>query len=105
MAVSADRTRALALSLDGAYDAPHFDRTGFRTKRKMFATLGPTGLDLNLMFTPDLRDHYCEMAPEVFSPVPGGWGLKGATKCDLQKADEGLVLSALIAAHGLAVPK
>ena len=44
MAVSADRTRALALSLDGAYDAPHFDRTGFRTKRKMFAISCPVFL-------------------------------------------------------------
>jgi len=105
MSVSNQQAERLALSLDGAFPAPHFDRTAFRTKRKIFATLGSSGLDLNLMFTPELRDHYCEMAPEVFTPVAGGWGLKGATKCDLQAADEGLLLSALTAAHGLALPK
>jgi hypothetical protein len=52
-----------------------------------------------------LRDFFCAQAPEAFAPVPGGWGLKGATRCDLLRVDEATLLSALIAAHGLAVPK
>jgi hypothetical protein len=105
MAVSAERARALALSLPQASEAPHFHRLAFRTPRKMFATLDASVPDLNLMFDPDLRDFYCEQAPEAFSPVPGGWGRMGATLCDLKVVDEATLVSALNAAHLLAAPK
>ncbi len=105
MPVTPARARDLALSFDDASERPHFDRTAFRTPRKIFATLAGDGSGLNLMFDPDHRDHYCALAPEVFAPVPGGWGVKGATRCDLAKADEATLTSALQAAHGLAAPK
>jgi hypothetical protein len=105
MAVDPARARELALSLPLAGEAPHFDRLAFRTPRKIFATLSVKAGDLNLMFNPDLRDFYCEQAPQAFAPVPGGWGLRGATRCDLQKVDEATLMSALEAAHQLAAPK
>ncbi len=105
MAVGAARARELALALPGASEAPHFDRLAFRTVRKMFATLKAEVPDLNLMFTPDLRDFFCEQAPHAFAPVPGGWGLKGATRCDLTVVDEATLTSALLAAHQLALPQ
>ena len=105
MPVSADRARALALSLPQASEAPHFLRLAFRTPRKMFATLDASVPDLNLMFDPDLRDFYCEQAPEAFAPCPGGWGRMGATRCDLEAVDEATLVSALQAAHLLAAPK
>ena len=104
MTVSPERAQALALALEGASAAPHFHRTAFRTPRKIFATLDPAG-DLNLMFDPDLRDFYCEQAPEAFAPVPGGWGRMGATRCDLARVDEATLNGALKAAHALAAPR
>lgn len=95
----------MALALEGASEAPHFHRLAFRTPRKIFATLDAAAGDINLMFDPDLRDFYCEQAPEAFSPVPGGWGRMGATRCDLAAVDEPTLLSALQAAHRLAAPK
>lgn len=105
MAVTPARARELALALADASERPHFGRVAFRTPRKAFATLGEEARDLNLAFDPDLRDFYCEQAPEVFAPVPGGWGRLGATRCDLQAVDEPTLLSALMAAHRLAAPK
>jgi hypothetical protein len=105
VAVSAERARTLALSLPQASEAPHFHRVAFRTPRKMFATLDASVPDLNLMFDPDLRDFYCEQAPEAFAPYPGGWGRMGATRCDLEAVDEATLVSALQAAHLLAAPK
>ncbi|WP_137181191.1 MmcQ/YjbR family DNA-binding protein [Roseomonas sp. AR75] len=105
MAVSPDRARALALALPAATEAPHFHRTAFRTPRKTFATLDPVAGDINLMFDPDLRDHFCERAPGAFSPVPGGWGRMGATRCDLASVEEAVLVAALNAAHALAAPK
>ena len=105
MAVDPDHARRLALALPAACEAPHFHRVAFRTPRKIFATLDPGTRDLNLMFDPGHRDFYCEQAPGVFGPVPGGWGRMGATRCDLNAADETLLLSALKTAHQLAAPK
>jgi YjbR len=105
MSVDAARVRELALAFPMASEAPHFDRLAFRTPRKIFATLSTRAGDLNLMFDPDLRDFYCEQAPHAFTPVPGGWGRRGATRCDLRKVDEPTLMSALRAAHQLAMPK
>ncbi len=105
MAVSAERARALALSLPDAAEAPHFHLAAFRTPRKIFATLDEVMPRMNLMFDHDLRDFYCEQAPAAFSPVPGGWGRNGATLCDLRVVDEATFVSALQAAHRLAAPK
>jgi hypothetical protein len=105
MAVTPERAREMALALAQASEAPHFHRLAFRTPRKTFATLDAVAGDLNLMFDPDLRDFYCEQAPEAFAPVPGGWGRMGATRCELSAVDEPTLGSALAAAHLLAAPK
>ena len=105
MAVEIARVKALIATLAAVSSAPHFHRTAFRTPRKTFATLDETGRDLNLMFDPDHRDFFCEQLPEAFSPVPGGWGRMGATRCDLTVVDEATLLSALTMAHRLAAPK
>lgn len=105
MAVTAVRARKLALSLEGATDAPHFDRTAFRTPRKTFATLANSGVDINLMFDTPTQEFFCEQAPDMFAPVAGGWGRMGITRCLLKAAEETTLFSALKAAHTLAAPK
>lgn len=105
MAVDPEQARRLALALPAASEAPHFHRLAFRTPRKIFATLDAAAQDLNLMFDPDLRDFFCEQAPHIFTPVPGGWGRMGATRCDLGAVDEATLASALQAAHRLAAPR
>lgn len=105
MRVTPARAKKLALSLADASEHPHMSRTAFKTPRKTFATLAGDGSDINLMFDPDTRDFYCEQAPNIFTPVPGGWGRMGATRCDLKRTDEATLLSALKAAHALAAPK
>jgi len=105
MAVTPARAHALALSLDGASEKPHFERTAFRTPRKAFATLAGDGSDINLMFDADTQAFYCDAEPTMFAPVPGGWGRMGATRCDLGAVDEATLLGALTSAHALAAPK
>jgi hypothetical protein len=105
MAVTKAQVRKLALALEGASEVVHVDRPAFRTVRKIFATLPPKEEHVNLMFDPATQDFFCEQAPGVIAPIPGGWGRMGMAYCDLQRADEALVHSALKAAHALALPK
>ncbi|HYD72372.1 MAG TPA: MmcQ/YjbR family DNA-binding protein [Candidatus Binatia bacterium] len=105
MAVTKARVRKLALALEGAIEVFHVDRPAFRTKRKIFATMPPDESAVNLMFDPATQEFFCEQAPGVIAPLPGGWGRMGMSRCDLTKADESLVHSALKAAHALAAPQ
>jgi hypothetical protein len=105
MAVDPERVRTLALELETASEAPHMHRAAFRTPRKIFLTLGQETRDAVFLFDPDLRDFYCEQAPEAFRPVHGGWGRMGMTACDLDAVDEATFRSALLAAFALAQPK
>jgi hypothetical protein len=105
MAVAKARVRNLALSLEGASEVTHVDRPAFRTPRKIFATLPPDESVVTLMFDPATQEFFCEQAPGVIEPLPGGWGRMGMSRCNLSKADESLVHSALKAAHALAAPR
>ncbi|HYQ17969.1 MAG TPA: hypothetical protein VEQ58_19485 [Polyangiaceae bacterium] len=102
MAVSANRARTLALSLENASSYPHFDRIAFRTPRRTFATLALSGVDLNFMFDLEQQRRFCELAPHAISPVPGGWGRMGATRCELSSIDAATFKLALLAAHARA---
>src|SRR3954470_9183936 len=68
MAVTPKRARELALSLENASEAPHFDRLAFRTPRRTFATLARDGSDLNFMFEHAQQAHFCALAPDAFAP-------------------------------------
>ena len=98
MAVTPKRARELALALENVTDAPHFDRVAFRTPRRIFATLARSGSDLNFMFDRALQAQFCTLASEAISPVPGGWGRMGATRCDLKKVAAATFIAALEAA-------
>jgi hypothetical protein len=102
VAVTAKRARELALSLENATEAPHFDRIAFRTPRRIFATLARGGGDLNFMFDHAQQAEFCARAPEAISPVPGGWGRMGATRCELKAIDAATFTAALKAAHARA---
>jgi hypothetical protein len=101
--VTAARFEELALALEGAYAAPHVDRTAFRTKRRIFATLPPDGLTVNLMLDPEVQAGLCEALPHALAPVPGGWGRMGATTVDLRAVTEAELVGALGEAHARAV--
>jgi len=102
MATAAD-LRRIALSLDGTTDAPHFERTAFRVKR-IYATLAADGKTANLMLTPDEQALKCLVAPDLFAPVPGGWGRNGATTVQLSGISEAELNAALKIAYAHALP-
>jgi hypothetical protein len=81
---SAAQVRRIALSFEGTTEAPHFDRTAFKVAR-IFATLAADGRSLNLGLKPDEQEFKCMAAPDVFMPVPGGWGRQGWTTIALAK--------------------
>lgn len=96
--------RRIALSLEGAEEGSHIGAVDFRVGGRIFATLAAVKQGYgNLMLTPEQQAAIVAEAPEIFVPIPGGWGMNGATHVVLAKANEDLLLGALRTAWKLRV--
>ena len=90
------RFRKIALGLPDAVEGAHQGRADFRVKKRIFATLGYPDQDWGMVkLTPEQQAVLVEAEPDIFRPVPGGWGKGGATNVWLAKADVTTLKSAL----------
>jgi hypothetical protein len=105
-AMTAEAFRRLALSLPEATEQSHMDHPDFRVRGKIFATLGyPDGSLGMVKLLHDQQDALTRARPDVFAPVPGGWGRRGSTYVTLATADEAIVYDALVMAWRNTAPK
>jgi hypothetical protein len=94
-----DAFRRLALSMPEASEVGHMGHPDFRIGGRIFATLGYPDKDWAMVnLTPDQQEAFVSAEPDVFAPVKGGWGLKGATNVRLKAARVGSVRVALATA-------
>lgn len=95
--------RKLALKLPDTTEEPHFDMPSFRVRGKIFATARLTEPKAMLKLPVELQQAMSAAHPGVIWPVPGAWGLKGATFVDTDRIDKkllaDLLASAWTAAH------
>ncbi len=85
--VDAADFREMALSFDGAEEGSHMGATDFRVGGRIFATLAMQHLGFgNLMLSPELQQALIAEAPDIFLPIPGGWGRMGCTHIRLAEA-------------------
>ena len=98
--------RRIALSLEGAEEGSHFGAADFRVGGRIFATLAAVKQGYgNLLLTPEQQAMFVGEAPEIFLPIPGGWGRNGATHVMLAAANEDVLLGALRTAWKLRLEK
>jgi hypothetical protein len=98
--------RRIALSLDGAEEGSHMGSADFRVGGRIFATLAAQKQGYgNLLLTPEQQADFVRELPEVFLPVPGGWGKMGATHVRLAEVDEDVLTGALRTAWKLRIEK
>lgn len=97
--------RRLALSLPETDEAPHFDKTAFRVKKKIFATLNTAENRATLKFSGEDQDVFTAVGQGAIYPVPNKWGHHGWTHLDFSKADPDMCTDALRVAWWEAAPK
>jgi len=90
------RFRQIALGLPGTIEASHQGHADFRIGKRIFATLGYP--DDMVKLTPEQQAVLVEAEPEIFRPVPGGWGKRGSTNLRLASATPATLQSALVLA-------
>ena len=104
--MTADGFRRLALGLPEAVEASHMDHPDFRVRGKIFATLGhPADGSAMVKLTPQQQTLFALAHPDVFVPVPGGWGRRGATNVRLRAATTDAVRRALETAWRNTAPR
>lgn len=98
--------RRISLSFPGAEEGSHMGAVDFRVDGRIFATLASVKQGYgNLMLTPEQQAAFVGELPEVFLPIPGGWGRMGMTHIRLAAASEDVLSGALHTAWKLRVDK
>jgi hypothetical protein len=98
--------RRIAISLEGAEEGSHMGAPDFRVQGRIFATLASQNQGYgNLMLSPELQADFVGELPDIFLPIPGGWGRMGSTHICLAKASEELLTGALRTAWNLRLEK
>jgi len=88
--------RRIALSLEGVEEYSHAGLPAFRVAGRKCASLASQAEGYgNLMLTLEQQEGFVEEAPEIFLPIPGGWGKMGHTHNHLAAASEEVLTGAL----------
>jgi hypothetical protein len=92
--------------MEGAEEGSHMGAADFRVGGRIFATLASQDEGFgNLMLTSELQAEFVGELPEVFLPIPGGWGRMGMTHIRLAQASEDVLAGALRTAWKLRLEK
>jgi hypothetical protein len=103
--MTVDDFRLIALSLPDAFESAHMGHPDFRLRGKIFATIWPDEGWGMVKLKLEQQAMFMLAEPEVFVPVKGGWGRKGATNVRLESADAATVRTALVTAWRNIAPK
>lgn len=103
--ISLDTLRKMTLSFPEVTEEPHFEKTSFRVKKKIFASYDDKNKKVCLKLS--------EIAQNVFSsadkiniyPVANKWGKQGWTFIELENVRKDLFLDALTMAYCEVAPK
>lgn len=97
--VSIQTFRKTALSLPGVTEEPHFEKTSFRVKKKIFATLNEKENRATIKLSLTEQDLFCVYDKNVMYPVPNKWGKQGWTHINLKTIPKEMCVDALKTAY------
>ena len=98
--------RRLALSFRETEERAHMNHPDFRVGGKIFATLGyPDRARGMVKLSIEQQHYFSKDFPEVFAPVKGVWGKRGATTVYLKAADKTTLSKAIESAWRNTAPK
>jgi predicted DNA-binding protein (MmcQ/YjbR family) len=103
--VSIDTFRKLALSFPGATEEPHFEKTSFRVKKKIFATYDDINNRACIKLSEIDQDVFSSADKTSFYPLENKWGKQGWTLIEMKKVPKDLFIDALQTAYCEVAPK
>ncbi|MBK6498008.1 MAG: MmcQ/YjbR family DNA-binding protein [Saprospiraceae bacterium] len=103
--ITVDTLRTLALSFPEVIEAPHFEKTSFRVKKKIFATYDNTKHQACIKLSEIDQDVFSSFDKSVIFPVDNKWGKLGWTIIDLNIVSDDVFTDALMTAYCEVAPK
>lgn len=85
--MTADDIRKVALSLPEAVEQPHFEKTSFRVRGKIFATLTSDGARLMVKLPEEIKAALKGSDPDAILLLPGAWDRGGSTLIEVARMD------------------
>jgi hypothetical protein len=97
--------RKIALALPEVSEEPHFEKTSFRVKKRIFATYDPTH-NLACLKLSEIDQNVFSLADKtIIYPVSNKWGNQGWTLVEMNRVNEDLLKDALTTAYCEVAPK
>lgn len=103
--VSIDTFRKLALSFPEATEEPHFEKTSFRVKKKIFATYDAFKKRACIKLSEIDQDVFSSADRTIIFPVDNKWGKQSWTLVEMKKVKKELFVDALTTAYCEVAPK
>ncbi len=103
--VSANEVTAWALAFPETVQLPHFEKTSFRVKKKIFVTLDTMKQRAVVKLSEIDQSVFCKYDNSIIFPVPGAWGKQGWTIIELKKVRKAMFKDALQLAYCMVAPK
>jgi hypothetical protein len=97
--------RKLALSFEETSEAPHFDKTAFRVKKKIFVTFDEKARRITVKLSAVDQSTFCLFNKTIIYPVPNKWGTHGWTHVELKTVPREMLTDILTTAYCEAAPK
>ncbi|MBL4676192.1 MAG: MmcQ/YjbR family DNA-binding protein [Mucilaginibacter sp.] len=91
--------REIAFSFPEVTEEPHFEKTSFRVKKKIFATVAAEHNRATVKLSPGEQDIFCTFNAEVIYPVPNKWGKQGWTHINLLLIEQNMLTEILKTAY------
>ncbi|MFA6261369.1 MAG: MmcQ/YjbR family DNA-binding protein [Bacteroidia bacterium] len=95
----------LALSLPETSEHPHFEKTSFKVKGKIFSTYDAAENKACFKFSASDQDLFSLIDKSVIYPIPNKWGKLGWTQFHLDCLGNDVVKDALLTAYCEVAPK
>jgi predicted DNA-binding protein (MmcQ/YjbR family) len=99
------KVREICLAFEAAEEAPHFEITSFRVKKKIFLTLNFDRRHVTVRLSEMDQSIFCGYDANIIFPVPNKWGKSGWTHINLELVDEELLKEAIRLSYCLIAPK
>ena len=103
--VDVETFRELALSFEEAVEQPHFHKSSFRIRKKIFASLDEEKKAIVVKFSDHEQVTFVALASTSIAPVKGAWGKQGWTEIDLQTISEDILSYAIKTSYCRVAPK
>ncbi len=103
--VSLGTFRELALSFPEATEEPHFEKTSFRVKKKIFATYDESKKRACIKLSEIDQNVFSAADKSIVFPVDNKWGKQGWTLIEMKKVHKDLFVDALTTAYCAVAPK